>query len=120
MFLSSLSTSYVAYFGVHGATIQPYSTLLAAAIAAVATPLIAIITRGQFYLRRTDDGVDSPLFDDHGNPSDELFQCCVTGEMVERPDVLASALPSPAGEKQYISSLALTTDRHGRHVLPVE
>ena len=118
--LLSATTSIAAYFGVLGATIQPYSALLAAAIAVVATPLIAIITRGQFYLRRTDDGVDSPLFDDHGNPSDELFRCCVTGEMVERPDVLASAVPSPTGEKQYISSLALTTDRQGRHVLPVE
>ncbi len=118
--LLSATTSIAAYFGVLGATIQPYSALLAAAIAVVATPLIAIITRGQFYLRRTDDGVDSPLFDDHGNPSNELFRCCVTGEMVERPDVLASAIPSPTGEKQYISSLALTTDRQGHHVLPVE
>ena len=32
--------------------------------------------------------------------------------------VIASAVAGPEGEIQYISSLALSTDRTGRHVLP--
>ena len=36
----------------------------------------------------------------------------------ERPDMIASNIPGPEGEIQYISSLALSTDKTGRHVLP--
>ncbi|MEJ4113267.1 purine-cytosine permease family protein [Corynebacterium kroppenstedtii] len=118
--LLSASTSIAIYFGIFGTTIQPFSALSAACVAAVSTPLIAIATGGRFYLRRSNDGINSPLFDTLGNPSDELFECCITGEMVERPDVVASAIPTPDGRTQYISSLALTTDRHGHHVLPAD
>lgn len=111
--------SVAMYFGAFGPTIQPYSALVAALIAVVATPVIAVATGGKYYLRRADDGVDAPMLDEQGNPSSELFRCCVTGEMVERPDVVASALPGPAGEIQYISSLALTTHR-GEHLLPAD
>ena len=61
-----------------------------------------------------------PMFDDDGNPSDALLTCCVTGIEFERPDMIASAVPSPDGEVQYISSLALSCDKTGEHVLPAQ
>ena len=34
--------------------------------------------------------------------------------------MIASAVPGPNGEKQYISSLALSCDKTGKHVLPAQ
>lgn len=112
--------SIAIFFGAFGAAVQPFSPLFAVGIAVVATPLMAIATRGRFYLRRTDDGIDLPMFDADGNPSGETLTCAVTGLDFERPDMIASAVPGPEGEKLYLSSLALTTDRTGEHVLPKE
>lgn len=110
--------SVAMYFGVFGQGLAPYSALAAAIIAFVATPLMAVLTQGRFYRRRSHDGIDSPLFDENGNPSAETFTCVVTGEQVERPDVVLSAERDAQGRPQYISSLALTLDREGRHVMP--
>ncbi|AXK44224.1 purine-cytosine permease family protein [Brachybacterium saurashtrense] len=112
--------SIAIYFGAFGAAVQPYSPLFAVGIAVVATPLMAVATQGRYYLRRTDDGIDLPLDDEDGNPSGELLPCAVTGLEFERPDMIASAIPGPDGRTQYLSSLALTTDRTGAHVLPKE
>lgn len=81
---------------------------------------MAVATQGRFYLRRTDDGIDLPMYDEDGNPSGETLTCHVTGMDFERPDMIASATPGPNGEKLYLSSLALATDRTGEHVLPKE
>nr|WP_189058957.1 allantoin permease [Longimycelium tulufanense] len=113
-FLASSVVSIYIYFGLFGTTLQPYSPLAAIVIAAVLTPLLAIVTRGRFYLRRTDDGIDEPLLDGDGNPNAARFECQVCGQTYERPDVLASA----AGG--IICSLCLSTDRTGLHVLPVQ
>ncbi|WP_114854469.1 cytosine permease [Brachybacterium sp. YJGR34] len=112
--------SIAIYFGAFGAAVQPFSPLFAVGIAVVATPLMAVITQGRYYLRRTDDGIDLPMLDEHGNPSGALLACSVTGMEFERPDMIASARPGPNGERIYLSSLALTTDRTGEHVLPKE
>ena len=61
---------------------------------------------------------DLPMFDEHGNPAADRLTCHVTGLEFERPDMLASAVPGPDGDRQYISSLALATDKTGRYVLP--
>ena len=76
------------------------------------TPLMAVLTRGRFYLRRTDDGIAEPVLDADGNPSGTTYECVVCREPCERPDMTASAL---GGE---ICSLCLSTDRTGAHVLP--
>ncbi|MFJ1459362.1 hypothetical protein [Nocardia wallacei] len=110
--------SIATFFGVFGATLKPYSPIVAVVIAFVATPLTALATKGKYYLRRTDDGIELPMFDEHGNPSGETLPCAVTGLEFERPDMIASAVPGPEGEIQYISSLALSTDKSGTHVLP--
>ncbi|NMO00108.1 hypothetical protein HH308_02635 [Gordonia sp. TBRC 11910] len=108
------------FFGLFGSAIEPYSPLVAAALGVVLPPLIAVATKGRYYLRRTDDGIDLPMYDENGNPSDVKLLCCVTGVEFERPDMIASAVPGPDGEKQYISSLALSCDKTGEHVLPAQ
>lgn len=110
--------SIMTFFGVFGAALKPYSPIVAVVIAFVATPLTAVLTKGKYYLRRTDDGIELDMFDEHGNPSGETLTCHVTGMDFERPDMIASAVPGPEGEIQYISSLALSTDKSGAHVLP--
>lgn len=97
---------------------QPFSPIFAVLLAVVVTPLMAIITHGKYYLRRTDDGIDLPMYDELGNPSDAKLPCHVTGMEFERPDMIASAQRGPNGEVLYLSSLALSTDRTGEHVLP--
>lgn len=118
--LLSGGISIAIYFGALGEAVQPYSPLFAVGIAVLATPLMAVATQGRFYLRRTDDGIDLPMYDEDGNPSGETLTCHVTGMDFERPDMIASATPGPNGEKLYLSSLALATDRTGEHVLPKE
>ncbi|WP_067716966.1 purine-cytosine permease family protein [Nocardia yamanashiensis] len=110
--------SIVTFFGLFGETLKPYSPIVAVVVSFLATPLTAILTKGKYYLRRTDDGIELPMFDEHGNPSGETLTCVATGMEFERPDMIASAVPGPEGEIQYISSLALSTDKAGVHILP--
>ncbi|SUA76955.1 Uncharacterised protein [Nocardia otitidiscaviarum] len=110
--------SIATFFGLFGDLLKPYSPLVAIVVAFVATPVMALATKGRYYLRRDDDGIDAPMFDEHGNPSGETLPCVVTGMEFERPDMIASAVPGPEGEIQYISSLALSTDKAGIHLLP--
>ncbi|GAA2053680.1 purine-cytosine permease family protein [Williamsia deligens] len=112
--------SILVYFHAFGDAIQPYSPIVALVLALVLPPIIALATQGRFYLRRTDDGIDIPMLDADGNPTDVKLMCCVTGVEFERPDMIASAVPGPKGEKQYISSLALSCDKTGEHVLPAQ
>ncbi len=99
---------------------QPYSPIFAVVIALIMPPVLAIATRGRYYLRRQDDGIDLPMFDADGNPSNEKLLCHVTGIEFERPDMLRSAQDGPDGEPRYISSLALSTDKSGGYVLPAQ
>jgi purine-cytosine permease-like protein len=110
--------SILVFFGAFGSAIKPYSPIVALVLALVLPPILAVATKGKYYLRRTDDGIDLPMFDEHGNPSDELVMCHVSGMEFERPDMIASNVPGPNGEKQYISSLSLSTDKTGEHILP--
>lgn len=112
--------SLLSFAGVFGPAIQPFSVLIAIGIAIVVTPLMALATRGKFYLRRRSDGIGTPILDADGNPSGDRLRCHVTGYMFERPDMLVSGEPGPNGEVQYVSSLALTLDDSGRYLLPPE
>ena len=113
---SALSLS--AFAGLLGEALQPFAVLIAIVVAAVATPLTALATRGRYYLRRRSDGIGLPMYDAEGNPSAERLRCHVTGYMFERPDMLASAERGPLGEVQYVSSLALTLRGSERYLLP--
>ncbi|KRE76144.1 MULTISPECIES: purine-cytosine permease family protein [Micrococcaceae] len=116
--LVSAGISIAVFFGAFGAAIQPYSPIFAVGLALVLPPVLAVLTRGRFYLRRTEDGIDLPMFDAEGNPSDAKLLCHVTGLEFERPDMVRSAQDAPDGGIQYVSSLALSTDKTGELVLP--
>ncbi|NQX11761.1 hypothetical protein HQQ80_09010 [Microbacteriaceae bacterium VKM Ac-2855] len=116
----SAGISIAMFFGAFGAGIAPFSPIFAVVIAIVATPIMAILTKGRYYLRRTDDGIDLPMLDAEGNPSDAKLLCHVTGLEFERPDMLRSAVDAADGSPQYISSLALATDKSGQYVLPAQ
>lgn len=112
--------SLAAFGGLFGESVRPFSVLIAIGVAVITTPLMALATRGRFYLRRQTDGIASPIIDADGNPSGERLRCHVTGYIFERPDMLASAERGPQGELQYVSSLALTLDGSDEYVLTPE
>ncbi|MEZ0051914.1 purine-cytosine permease-like protein [Mycobacterium sp. MAA66] len=112
--LIAAGLSVVAFFGGLGEGLRPYSPLVAIVLGLVLPPALAIATKGKYYLRRTDDGIDLPMYDEYGNPSDAHLLCGHCHHEYERPDMLADA----AVEGGYICSLCLSTDKTGAHVLP--
>src|SRR4051795_5203660 len=111
--LVSAGVSIAVFFGAFGAGLQPFSPLVAIVLAFVLPPILAIATKGRYYLRRTDDGIDLPVDDALGNPSGEVMRCHVCEQDFERPDVTACA-----AHDSVVCSLCLSTDRSGEHVLP--
>ncbi|MFF7891885.1 purine-cytosine permease family protein [Streptomyces sp. NPDC007907] len=112
-FVAASGLSIAMYFHGLGDTLQPYSPVAAAVIAFVLTPLMAVVTQGRYYLRRTDDGIAEPLLDEDGNPSAVAYACHVCRQQFERPDV--AACPT---HDAVVCSLCLSTDKVGDHVLP--
>ncbi|MFF5369374.1 purine-cytosine permease family protein [Streptomyces sp. NPDC013187] len=112
-FVAASGLSIAMYFHALGDTLQPYSPVAAAVIAFVLTPLMAVITKGRYYLRRTDDGIAEPLLDEDGNPSAVAYECHVCRQQFERPDVAACRT-----HDAVVCSLCLSTDKVGDHVLP--
>lgn len=111
-FTAASGLSIALYFHAFGDTLQPYSPVAAAVIAAVLTPLMAVLTRGRYYLRRTDDGIAEAPLDADGNPSATPYPCHVCHQTFERPDL--AACPT---HDAMVCSLCLTTDTTGTHVL---
>ncbi|MEU5397277.1 purine-cytosine permease family protein [Streptomyces tibetensis] len=112
-FVAASGLSIAMYFHALGDTLQPYSPVAAAVIAFVLTPLMAVVTKGRYYLRRTDDGIAEPLLDEDGNPSAVAYDCHVCRQQFERPDVAACRT-----HDAVVCSLCLSTDTVGDHVLP--
>ncbi|WP_030727403.1 purine-cytosine permease family protein [Streptomyces sp. NRRL S-237] len=112
-FVAASGLSIAMYFHLLGDTLQPYSPVAAAVIAFVLTPLMAVVTKGRYYLRRPDDGIAEPLLDADGNPSAVTLDCHVCGQSYERPDVTACVTHAAV-----VCSLCLSTDKAGDHVLP--
>ncbi len=119
--LVSAGVSILVSFGGLGEGIQPYSPLVAIGLALVLPPVLAVATRGRYYLRRADsadrlrsgDGLDLPMLDEHGNPSDAVLTCHVCRQDFERPDMAACQTHGAS-----ICSLCLGTDKVADHVLP--
>lgn len=111
----SAGVAIMVFFGVFGSTIQPYSPVAAVVLAMIFTPLIAILTRGKYYLRRTNDGIDSPRFDSDGNPSNEIIHCDVCNLDFERPDMVGVEMKD--SRKVHVCSLCLSTDKSGEYQL---
>jgi purine-cytosine permease-like protein len=105
--------SILAFFGVLGSGVQPYSPLVAIGLALVLPPVIAVATKGRYYLRRPDDGLELPMYDPYGNPSDLMLTCHVCRQQYERPDMAACHT-----HQAMVCSLCLSTDRVQDHVLP--
>ncbi|MFG3275672.1 purine-cytosine permease family protein [Streptomyces luteogriseus] len=112
-FVAASGLSIAMYFHALGDTLQPYSPVAAAVIAFALTPLMAVVTKGRYYLRRTDDGIAEPLLDEDGNPSAVTYECHVCRQQFERPDVAACRT-----HDAVVCSLCLSTDKVGDHVLP--
>ncbi|SMQ14191.1 Purine-cytosine permease [Streptomyces sp. Ag82_O1-12] len=112
-FVAASGLSIAMYFHALGDALQPYSPVAAAVIAFVLTPLMAVVTKGRYYLRRTDDGIAEPLLDEEGNPSAVAYECHVCRQQFERPDVAACRT-----HDAVVCSLCLSTDKAGEHVLP--
>ncbi|MFD5949110.1 purine-cytosine permease family protein [Streptomyces collinus] len=112
-FVAASGLSIAMYFHALGDTLQPYSPVAAAVIAFVLTPLMAVVTKGRYYLRRADDGIAEPLLDEDGNPSAVAYTCHVCRQQFERPDVAACRT-----HDAVVCSLCLSTDKVGDHVLP--
>jgi len=113
--LLAAGLSVVAFFGGLGEAIRPYSPLVAIGLGLILPPIFAILTKGKYYLRRTDDGIDLPMFDEHRNPSAEHLKCHVCHHDYERPDMLACETHSA-----FICSLCVSTDRICDHLLSAE
>jgi purine-cytosine permease-like protein len=111
----SAGVSIVVFFGGFGPALQPFSPLVAIVLALVLPPVLALATRGRYYLRRTDDGIDAPMYDRYGNPSGKVMQCHVCGEGIERPDMVRCE-----AHDATVCSLCLSQDKTGEHVLPAQ
>src|SRR3954451_15650772 len=111
----SAGVSIVVFFGGFGPALQPFSPLVAIVLALVLPPVLALATRGRYYLRRTDDGIDAPMYDRYGNPSGTVMQCHVCGEGIERPDMVKCE-----AHDATVCSLCLSQDKTGEHVLPAQ
>jgi purine-cytosine permease-like protein len=112
--LAAAGLSIVCFFGGLGPDLKPYSPLVAVVLALVLPPILAVATRGRYYLRRDHDGIALPMFDEHGNPSGQVLHCHVCRQDYERPDMTACLT-----HDSYVCSLCLTTDKVADHVLPV-
>jgi purine-cytosine permease-like protein len=113
--LIAASVSVLAFFGGLGEAIRPYSPLVAIGLALVLPPIFAIATKGKYYLRRTDDGIDLPMYDELGNPSGEHLKCHVCHHDFERPDMMRCET-----HDAFVCSLCLSTDKVADHVLPAQ
>ncbi|MCJ6400181.1 allantoin permease, partial [Klebsiella pneumoniae] len=82
--------SICAFFGLLGATLAPFSPLIALVVAFVMTPLMGLLTRGRYYIKQVDDGIAEPRYDAAGNASTTVYQCVSCEEEYERPDVMHS------------------------------
>ncbi|WAJ46195.1 hypothetical protein OK015_06840 [Mycobacterium sp. Aquia_216] len=113
--LLAAGLSIIAFFGGLGEALRPYSPLVAIVVALVMPPILAVATRGKYYLRRTDDGIDLPMYDEHGNPAAHHLTCHVCHHDFERPDMLACR-----AHDAHICSLCLSTDKHSEHLLDAQ
>ncbi len=77
--------SIAAYFGLFGASGKAFSPFIALAIAMVLSPILAILTKGKYYIAR-DDTMADPLWVGD-NMSKATHTCSACHGTFERPDV---------------------------------
>ncbi|MCV7030099.1 purine-cytosine permease family protein [Mycobacterium sherrisii] len=113
--LLAAGLSILAFFGALGEPLRPYSPLVAIVVALVMPPVLAIATQGKYYLRRTHDGIELPMYDEHGNPSADELLCHVCNHTFERPDMLTC--PTHGA---HVCSLCVSTDKRAEHLLDAQ
>ena len=84
--LIASAISIAAYFGAFGDYAAAYSPFIALVLAMILSPLFALVTKGKYYIARTDD-LPEPLFGADGRLSAATLRCVVCSEEFERPDV---------------------------------
>jgi signal transduction histidine kinase/ActR/RegA family two-component response regulator len=77
--------SVTAYLGFFGAMAQAFSALIALATALITSPLIALATRGKYYLAR--EAEVSPALDAGADPRLRLQRCVICERDYEGPDM---------------------------------
>ena len=79
--------SILAFFDLFGETAQAFSPFIALVLAFVLSPLVAVVTKGKYYIAR-EDKQDEPLFVD-GALNGATTECTVCAETFERPDIVS-------------------------------
>jgi purine-cytosine permease-like protein len=79
--------SIAAFFNLFGATAQAFSPFIALGLAFVLTPVLAVLTKGKYYIARTDE-LAEPLFVD-GELSGSTMTCVACEGTFERPDMVS-------------------------------
>jgi purine-cytosine permease-like protein len=97
--------SLLAFFGFFGELLGAFSPYLALTIAFVLAPIIAVVTKGRYYIAR--GGSNSELLE-HGNHAAAAVEetCVVCGQDYEKPDMAGCPFHSGA-----ICSLCCTLER---------
>ncbi|HLH57742.1 MAG TPA: hypothetical protein VKV33_01195 [Streptosporangiaceae bacterium] len=83
--LVASGVSIAAYFGAFGSYAKAFSPIIALAIAMVLAPLLAVATKGRYYIARDDDLAEPMTVD--GEMSAVTLTCTVCAEDFERPDM---------------------------------
>ncbi|SHM11155.1 purine-cytosine permease family protein [Actinacidiphila paucisporea] len=93
--LVASAVSIAAYFHAFGAYGKAFSPFIALVVAMVLSPVLAVATKGRYYIARTDD-LAEPLFAEDGLLSAATMTCTVCAEDFERPDIAGCPFHSGA------------------------
>lgn len=77
--------SIVVYFGAFGANLKSYSSFLSLAIALVLPPIIAVLTKGKYYIARTSSEELKEIV--QTSPTKDEVSCTVCGHSYELHDI---------------------------------
>ncbi len=83
----SAGVSIVAFFGAFGEFGRSFSPFIALFVAIIATPAIALATKGKYYIKRPDVQPEARFTPD-GTPATTKLDCAVCGQTYERPDMV--------------------------------
>ncbi|MEM6451868.1 MAG: ATP-binding protein [Cyanobacteria bacterium P01_D01_bin.105] len=92
--------SIIAFIGVFGDYAQAYSSFIALGVAFVLSPTLAVLTKGKYYIARTNTVLDT-------FPKDSLLSCCICEQSYEPADM--AFCPVYDG---HICSLCCSLDAH--------
>jgi purine-cytosine permease-like protein len=96
--------SILAFYNAFGATLAAYSPFLALGIAMVLSPVLAVATKGKYYIARADSLGGADAIEGGGTATD--IECVVCGQSYELPDM--AGCPFHAGA---ICSLCCTLEK---------